>query len=300
MADVKIDNINPLYYQDATTLATLIRTKQVSSREVVQAHLDRVLAVNPRINAVVTLMGEAALEAADLADTAVARGAALGPLHGVPFSIKDALDTFGVLTQRGSKLFEGNVPTADATAVSRFKAAGAIPLMKTNLPEFSAWTETDNLVTGRTNNLWKLDRTPGGSSGGESAAIAAGMSPIGIGSDVAISVRGPAAFTGIAALKATRSRSLYGSLSLDHQAVVACRRDGPHRWRRRARLLAPEEAGRRRRVRCPPSRCRCRRRPDRWPTVAYRLGYRCRLRPGGSRDHRCRRFGRRSPCRPGT
>src|SRR6202012_534244 len=135
-----------------------------------------------------------------------ASGAELGPLHGVPFTIKDALDTGGVLTQRGSKLFAGNIPTKDATTVARFKAAGGIPLAKTNLPEFSAWTETDNLVTGRTNNPWNLDRTPGGSSGGESAAIAAGMSPIGIGSDVAISLRGPAAFTGIAALKATHGR----------------------------------------------------------------------------------------------
>jgi aspartyl-tRNA(Asn)/glutamyl-tRNA(Gln) amidotransferase subunit A len=196
----------PIHYLEATTLAALIRTKRMSSREVVQAHLDRTEAVDPRLNAVVTLMGEAALKAADAADMAVASGVELGPLHGVPFSIKDALDTAGVLTQRGSRLFAGNIPDRDATAVARFKAAGGIPLMKTNLPEFSAWTETDNLVTGRTNNPWNLERTPGGSSGGESAAIAAGMSPIGIGSDVAISVRGPAAFTGIAALKATHGR----------------------------------------------------------------------------------------------
>ena len=209
MTDVKISATNPIHYQDATTLAALIRTKKVSSLEVVQAHLDRVAAVNPKINAVVTLMAEDALKAADTADRAVASGAVLGPLHGVPFSIKDALDIAGVLTQRGSKLFAGHIPTADATTVARFKAAGGIPLMKTNLPEFSAWTETDNLVTGRTNNPWNLDRTPGGSSGGESAAIAAGLSPIGIGSDVAISVRGPAAFTGIAALKATQGRVPY-------------------------------------------------------------------------------------------
>ena len=209
MTDTPISDTKPIHYQDATTLAALIRTKQISSREVVQAHLDRIAAVNPRINAVVTLMSENALEAADVADRDVREGVALGPLHGVPFSIKDALDTAGVLTQRGSRLFAGHVPTADATAVARFKAAGGIPLMKTNLPEFSAWTETDNLVTGRTNNPWNLDRTPGGSSGGESAAIAAGMSPIGIGSDVAISVRGPAAFTGIAALKATQGRVPY-------------------------------------------------------------------------------------------
>jgi aspartyl-tRNA(Asn)/glutamyl-tRNA(Gln) amidotransferase subunit A len=199
----------PIHYLEATTLAALIRTRQLSSREVVQAHLDRTAAVNPKINAVVTLMGEAALQAADTADKAVANGAQLGPLHGVPFSIKDALDTAGVLTQRGSKLFVGNIPDQDATAVARFKAAGGIPLMKTNIPEFSTWTETDNLVTGRSNNPWNLDRTPGGSSGGESAAIAAGLSPIGIGSDVAISVRGPAAFTGIAALKATHGRIPY-------------------------------------------------------------------------------------------
>ena len=172
----------------------------------VQAHLDRVAEVNPKINAVVTLMAEDALRAADVADERVADGGVLGPLHGVPFSIKDALDTAGVPTQRGSKLFAGRIPTTDATAVARFKAAGGIALMKTNLPEFSAWTETDNLLTGRTNNPWNLDRTPGGSSGGESAAIVAGLSPIGIGSDVAISVRGPAAFTGIAALKATQGR----------------------------------------------------------------------------------------------
>ena len=198
-----------IHYKTATSLAALIRTKQLSSREVVQAHLDRVAAVNPKINAVVTLMAEDALRGADAADKAVANGEALGPLHGVPFSIKDALDTAGVLTQRGSKLFAGNIPVKDATAVARFKAAGGIPLMKTNLPEFSGWTESDNRVTGRSNNPWNLDRTPGGSSGGESAAIAAGLSPIGIGSDVMISVRGPAAFTGIAALKATHGRIPY-------------------------------------------------------------------------------------------
>jgi aspartyl-tRNA(Asn)/glutamyl-tRNA(Gln) amidotransferase subunit A len=209
MTDAKILATNPAHYRDATALAALIRTKQMSSREVVQAHLDRIHAVNPPINAVVTLMAEDALKSADIADKAVADGAALGPLHGVPFSIKDSLDTAGVLSQRGSKLFAGNVPAKDATAVARFKAAGGIPLMKTNLPEFSFWTESDNLVTGRTNNPWNLERTPGGSSGGESAALAAGMSPIGLGSDVMISLRGPAAFTGIAALKATHGRVPY-------------------------------------------------------------------------------------------
>lgn len=196
-------------YLDATKLADLIRKRELSSVEVVKAHLDRIDAVNPKINAIVTLNGQRALEAAADADKAIAQGAQTGPLHGVPFTVKDALDTAGILTQRGSKLFAGNVPDKDATTVARLKAAGGIVLAKTNVPEFSTWTESDNLVTGRTNNPWNLERTPGGSSGGESAAIAAGMSPLGIGSDVAISVRGPAAFTGIAALKATHGRIPY-------------------------------------------------------------------------------------------
>lgn len=202
-------NVDPIYYKDATELAALIRTKQLSSREIVQAHLDRIAAVNPKVNAIVTLMAEDALQSADAADKAVASGAELGPLHGVPFTIKDAIDTAGALTQRASRIFAGNVPKKDATVVTRFKAAGAISLAKTNLPEFSAWQETDNLVTGLTRNPWNLDRTPGGSSGGESAAIAAGLSPIGIGSDLAISIRGPAALTGIVGLKATHGRIPY-------------------------------------------------------------------------------------------
>jgi aspartyl-tRNA(Asn)/glutamyl-tRNA(Gln) amidotransferase subunit A len=200
---------NAIYFKDATELAALIRTKQISSREVVQAHLDRIALVNTKVNAIVTLLANDALKGADAADKAVKDGAELGQLHGFPFTIKDAIDTAGVLTQRASRIFAGNVPTKDATVVTRFKAAGAIPLAKTNLPEFSAWQETDNLVTGLSRNPWNLDRTPGGSSGGESAAIAAGLSPIGIGSDLAISVRGPAALTGIVGLKATHGRIPY-------------------------------------------------------------------------------------------
>lgn len=199
----------PLHYRDATSLAACIAGGYVSSRDVVQAHLDRIAEVNPQINAIVTLRAEAALREADLADEKVGGGAEVGLLHGVPFTVKDALDTADIPTQRGTKLFAGFIPDSDATAVARFKSAGAILVAKTNLPEFSAWTETDNLVTGRTNNPWNLDRTPGGSSGGEAAALAAGMSPIGIGSDVAISLRGPAALTGVVALKATHGRIPY-------------------------------------------------------------------------------------------
>ncbi|MEK6345935.1 MAG: amidase [Burkholderia sp.] len=194
-----------IFYQDATTLAELIRTKAVSPVEVVQAHLDRIEAVDPQINAIVSV-ADGALDAARQAEAAVMRGDALGPLHGVPFTAKDSIDTAGVKTQRGSPIFAGRVPDADATTVARLKQAGGILLAKTNLPEFSYWIETDNLLTGRTRNPWNLERTPGGSSGGESAAIAAGMAPLGLGSDVAISVRGPAAMTGIVGLKASHGR----------------------------------------------------------------------------------------------
>jgi aspartyl-tRNA(Asn)/glutamyl-tRNA(Gln) amidotransferase subunit A len=194
-----------LIHQDATKLAQLIRTKEVSPVEVVQAHLDRVHATNPTINAVVTIADDA-LKAAKAAEAAVLAGKELGPLHGVPFSAKDSFDTAGVLTQLGSPIFEGRVPDTDATGIARMKKAGGILLAKTNLPEFSFWFESENLLSGRTNNPWNPDRTPGGSSGGESAAIAAGMSPIGLGTDVSISVRGPAAFTGVMGLKATHGR----------------------------------------------------------------------------------------------
>ncbi|OXM63504.1 amidase [Amycolatopsis vastitatis] len=191
---------------DATGLAELIRGRHVSAAEVVQAHLKRIEAVNPDVNAMVTVAAEQSLEAARAADEAVADGRAAGAFHGVPFTVKDSLDVAGVVTTRGSALFRDRVATADATAVARLRAAGAIPLAKTNLPEFSYWTETANLLVGTTRNPWDAERTPGGSSGGESAAIATGMSPLGLGSDVAISVRGPAHDTGIVALKATRGR----------------------------------------------------------------------------------------------
>jgi len=197
---------DPIHYLDACELAQLIRERQVSPREVVQAHLDRAAAVNPQLNAFSLTLADEALAAAKQAEKDLVDGRRIGALHGVPFTIKDSLDTAGVRTARGSRRFAEHVPVTDATAVARLKAAGGIPIAKTNVPEFSTWWETDNLLTGRTNNPWNLERTAGGSSGGEAAAIAAGLSPLGLGSDVGISVRGPAHFTGIAALKATHGR----------------------------------------------------------------------------------------------
>ena len=194
-----------IIFSDATRLAELIRRREISPVEVVQAHLDRIGSVDPSINAIVTV-ANGALEAAKAAEKAVLEGRMLGPLHGVPFTVKDSIDTAGVLTQRGSPIFKGRVPEADATSVARIKQAGGILLAKTNLPEFSYGIESDNLLSGRSNNPWDVTRTPGGSSGGESAAIAAGMSPLGLGTDLAISVRGPAAQTGIVSLKPTHGR----------------------------------------------------------------------------------------------
>lgn len=196
---------NELVHQDATRLAELIRTRKVSPVEVMQAHLDRIEMTNPHINAVVTISDDA-MKAARHAEARVMAGDALGPLHGVPFTAKDSYDVAGVLTQRGSPIFKGRIPDTDATGIARMKSAGGILLAKTNLPEFSFWIESDNLLSGRTVNPWNRDRSPGGSSGGESAAVAAGMSPLGLATDIAISVRGPAALTGVVGLKATHGR----------------------------------------------------------------------------------------------
>lgn len=192
-------------YCDATELARRIRTKEISPVEVVRAHLERISSINPKLNAIVTLMDGAEAQA-KAAEAAVMRGALLGPLHGVPFTIKDCFDTAGVRTTRGSNFFKDFKPVADATLVSRLKAAGGIPLGKTNMPEFALWWETGNLLFGHTNNPWKLDRTTGGSSGGEAAALAAGLSPLGIGSDVGGSIRMPSHYCGVVGLKASHGR----------------------------------------------------------------------------------------------
>jgi aspartyl-tRNA(Asn)/glutamyl-tRNA(Gln) amidotransferase subunit A len=196
---------NTITQMDASRIAALIAKRELSPVEVVQAHLDRIAEVNPKVNAIVTL-ADGALDAAKQAEKVVMSGEKLGPLHGVPFTVKDSIDTAGVPTQRGSPIFKGRVPDTDATVVARLKAAGAVLIAKTNPPEFAYSIETDNLLTGQTNNPWNLDYTPGGSSGGESAAIAAGMSPLGVGSDLSISLRGPAAHTGVIGFKATHGR----------------------------------------------------------------------------------------------
>jgi amidase len=173
----------------------------------VAAHLDRISSVDPQIHATVEVLAHQALAEADSADRALARGEPLGPLHGVPFSIKDSIELAGTVCTAGTLGRSGAAPsTEDATLVARLRRAGGIPIAKTNLPDLLFAFESDNLVFGRTNNPYDLNRTSGGSSGGEAALIAACGSPLGLGSDAAGSVRLPAAFCGIAGIKPTSGR----------------------------------------------------------------------------------------------
>lgn len=198
--------MDELLDSSASRLARAIRSREISSAELIEAHLERIRQVNPRLNAVVQLAAEGALEAARTADAALSRGQIYGPLHGVPVTLKDAIETAGIVSTGGTLGRRSYVPHEDAEVVRRLRAAGAIVLGKTNCPELGWAWESDNLVYGRTNNPFNLALSPGGSSGGESAIIAAGGSPLGFGSDAGGSVRFPAFCCGITAIKPTSGR----------------------------------------------------------------------------------------------
>ncbi len=185
----------------------MVASGEISPVELVTAHLRQIERINPALNAVVDLLEEPALKAARVAEKQVSSGMRCGPLHGVPFSVKDSIDVAGVQTTAGTFGRRNAAPAAmNATLVDRLCRAGGIPIAKTNLPDLLFSFETDNLIYGRTNNPYDLSRTPGGSSGGESALIAGCGSPLGLGSDAAGSVRLPAAFCGIASIKPTSGR----------------------------------------------------------------------------------------------
>ena len=191
----------------ATALARLIAARKLSSLELISSQLRALGEINPALNAAVALFADEALAEARQADARLARGELCGSLHGVPFSVKDSIDVRGHTTTAGTLGYRHRPPAAeDAVLVARLRAAGAIPICKTNLPDLLFAYESDNLIYGRTNNPYDLHRTPGGSSGGESALIAACGSPLGLGSDAAGSVRVPAAFCGITSLKPTSGR----------------------------------------------------------------------------------------------
>jgi amidase len=196
----------PLVYWSAARMARAIRMKQVSSTEVVTACLKQIDRVNPSLNAVVMFARARALKEAAAADAKLARREMLGPLHGVPMTVKDSFDTEGVISTAGTPGRRNYVPQKDATAVARLRRAGAIVLGKTNTPEITAGEETVNAVYGRTNNPYDIHRTPGGSSGGPAAIVAAAGSPFDIGSDTTDSIRAPAHFCGIAGLKPSAGR----------------------------------------------------------------------------------------------
>ncbi len=190
----------------AVELASRIRRKQLSAREVMAAHIARIERVNPKINAIVTLVADRAMADATHADELQSRGGPLGPLHGLPVAHKDLVNTAGIRTTFGSPMFRDNVPTADALIVARVRAAGAITLGKTNTPEFGAGSNTFNTVFGATHNPYNLVKTVGGSSGGAAAALRCGMVPLADGSDTGGSLRNPAAFTNVVGFRPTPGR----------------------------------------------------------------------------------------------
>jgi amidase len=200
-----------LWRMSATDLAQAIRSKQASSQEVIEAHLRRIEAVNPSINAVTVVLAEQALQAAKAADRAVAAGGELPRLHGVPFTVKGNIDLTGTPTTQGAKALTGAYPTLDAPVVERLKAAGAIPIGRSNLPTFALRWHTDSELHGPTMNPWDRSRTAGASSAGEAAALATGMSPLGLGNDGLGSLRHPAQCCGITALKPTLGRIPHAS-----------------------------------------------------------------------------------------
>ncbi|TMR09446.1 amidase [Nonomuraea turkmeniaca] len=194
--------MSELHYLSATELAHLIRSRQVSAVEVVQACLARIDEVNPRVNAIVTLVAEQAMAAAKAADAREPDG----PLHGLPVAHKDLVDTAGIRTTYGSPLFAGNVPGQDDLIVQRLRAAGAITIGKTNTPEFGTGSHTVNEVFGATRNPYDLSKSAGGSSGGAAAALATGMVPLADGSDMGGSLRNPASFCNVVGLRPTPGR----------------------------------------------------------------------------------------------
>jgi len=195
-----------LWRHSAIDLAKLIATRQASSAEVVEAHLARIAAVNPKLNAVVRILADEARAGAAEADRQVAAGARLGPLHGVPITVKENIDMAGLPTTQGVIPLANAVVPADAPIVERMRAAGAIPIARTNLPDMGLRVHTHSSLHGLTLNPWDRTLTAGGSSGGEGSALASGMSPLGLGNDIGGSLRNPASCCGIASIRPTLGR----------------------------------------------------------------------------------------------
>ncbi len=195
-----------LNFATARAIADQIRRREISAREVLEAHLAQIEAINPRINAIVTLLPERARELADAADAALAHGDEVGPLHGLPIAHKDTHDTKGIRTTKGSPIYRDHVPEKSDPIIERLHAAGVIPIGKTNVPEFGAGSQTFNTVFGTTLNPYDLRMTPGGSSGGAAAALATGMHPIADGSDLGGSLRNPGGYCNVVGFRPSPGR----------------------------------------------------------------------------------------------
>jgi amidase len=195
-----------LCFRSARDLAAAVRRREVSAREVTEAHLRQIERHNPAVNAVVTLVAEHAVDLADAADKRLAAGEPTGPLHGLPVLHKDTHETAGIRTTHGSPLLADNVPKRDELLIERLKAAGTVALGKTNTPEFAAGSHTFNPVFGTTRNPYDTSRSAGGSSGGAAAALACGMAPIADGSDMGGSLRNPASFCNVVGLRPSPGR----------------------------------------------------------------------------------------------
>lgn len=211
---------NELWRASASDLAQAIRNKTVSSREVIEAHLARIEQINPRINAITQILAEQALAMAQQADALAAKGQWMGPLHGVPFTIKENIDLAGSPTTNGIVAFRHAVPPEDAPLIVQLKAAGAIPIGRTNMPDFGMRWHTDNALYGPTINPWSAAHSPGGSSGGEAAALATGMTPLGTGNDYAGSLRLPSQACGTVALRPSYGRVASASDGLKEPSLT--------------------------------------------------------------------------------
>src|SRR5215469_12258949 len=198
--------MSEIWQLSATEQAQRIAKRELSSAEVVNAHLARIDAVNPALNAIVKVLVDEARSEAAAADKRLAAGEAVGPLHGVPFTVKENIDMAGLPTTWGMPAFAQAVVPADAPVVERMRAAGAIPIARTNLPDMALRIHTVSSLHGLTRNPWHPNRTAGGSSGGEAAALASGMSPIGLGNDIGGSLRNPANACGVCSIRPSFGR----------------------------------------------------------------------------------------------
>ena len=208
VADLAEPNVpdHDLLFRPAVELAALLRERRISAVELMEAHLRQIEQVNPRVNAIVTLLPEQAMAGAEAADAAAARGDALGPLHGLPIAHKDTTDTAGIRTTYGSPIYADHVPERDALIIARLRQGGAIAVGKTNVPEFGAGSHTFNPLFGPTLNPWDRTKTVGGSSGGAAAALVCGMHPIADGSDLGGSLRNPGGYCNVVGYRPSAGR----------------------------------------------------------------------------------------------